>query len=770
VRAVDDAAVTSTGGRRGRKRPHLRLALMAALVGIPLAAAAVAAVAAIRASERADAANDIAASRALAAAAMRALDDEPDLAMLLALEAFQRVHDRPPAETYEARNSLVSALTRYPHLVAVLHADEGAAAVEFSSDGRWLATAAADGTTRLWDARRRAPLGRAMPGRGTCFTGAGDIDVQFAPGDQAVVQTGCGAAVVFDSSSGHVLRRLGGSTDARGEEETDGLLSPDGRLLVVEGEWSGMRVIDVETVKTIWQRPALSDSYRSPVTVSGDSRVVATSRVVSGSGTFSTQIYLLRSGAPVGGPLVGRSILALSPRGDVAVVRNARAVSLWDLRRRRAIGRALPVEDVLRAAFDASGRRLAISSDDGFVYVWRLTRTWRRQWLIRLRHDGVLGLRFDPSGTTLATAAPQGTVRLWDVSKRWPPLLERIDRAGSEDELVFSPDGRRLLATSVDAATILTERPSEGLVKQHVESGIGWHAQFSPDGGSIVSAFNEPGTVGFWDVKTHRLSREIEIRTSPYEIDDVALSPNGRLVAVTDDDGLRFWDAKSGRRASRPLAAFAPIAFSPDGRLLVSGSVSVVGLGDWKHTLRFWGVEKRSLLHVSSDGTEPLDFAFSPDGRTLAVAEDTGHTPEEETVALWDVDRRMLVDRLVVIPPSMRPPPGDCCGNINALDFTPDGSTLAATSMIGLTLWDTAASARLGDTVQIDLWDVAVRPDGRTLAVAGERGVFLLDPLVLGGDAGEWSRRLCTIANRELTELERRRYLGSDSSQGPCHA
>ena len=254
--------VTDTEEQRGLKRRRLRLALMAALVGVSLVAAAVAAVAAIRASERAGAADNVAASRALAAAAMRTLNDEPDLAMLLALEAFQRVRDRPAAETYEARNSLVSALMRYPHLVSVLHVDRGAAAVEFSSDGRWLATSDADGTTRLWGAQRRAPLGTAMRGAGSCFTVPVDIDVRFAPGDKALVQTGCGVATVLDPSSGRVVRRLGGPTDKLGEEETDGLLSARRSLSGLRGrvEWNASarrrdRQDDLGAIRPLGQLP-----------------------------------------------------------------------------------------------------------------------------------------------------------------------------------------------------------------------------------------------------------------------------------------------------------------------------------------------------------------------------------------------------------------------------------------------------------------------------------------------------------------------------------
>src|SRR5262249_42335014 len=160
---------------------------------------------------------------------------------------------------------------------------------------------------------------------------------------------------------------------------------------------------------------------------------------------------------------------------------------------------------------------------------------------------------------------------------------------------------------------------------------------------------------------------------------------------------LTVWDTITWKEVlTRPTGSDA-VAFSPDERLLASGSPNP------SYLVRVWHVatgQERHTLPGHSWGI--LDLAFSPDGRTLASAS------ADSSVRLWDPETGAAV----------KPPPLRHFGPAMGVAFSPDGLYLASAGVDPtLKIWDTATWREwptLHPTGGIN--SVAWSPDGRRLA------------------------------------------------------
>ncbi len=321
---------------------------------------------------------------------------------------------------------------------------------------------------------------------------------------------------------------------------------------------------------------------------------------------------------------------------------------------------------------------------------------------------------------------PPGIILPKDVPGDYPEPIEiriiRIEEDGGLEVIQYSPDGKFLAAGGYFGIYLFNTQTREKVYQIKGNTGHTWCLAFSPDGKTLASGWHSSDTIHLWDVATgtHRDSIIVH-RSTTYSL---AFSPDGEALAsggtegyfISDGQkvsigGLHLWDANTGHLLHRLKGherSVTGVAFSPDGKTLVSGSYDA--------TLRFWDSQTGKPLRKITGRVVSEGVAFRPDGKKLVSWGLRGG------IFIWDVETGNLLHNLKRVTT-------DTDDVLYSVAFSPDGKTLASASAAAFRLWDVSTGSYLHSLPKprnMRPSSVAFSPDGKTLASAGRSGTILL--------------------------------------------
>ena len=555
--------------------------------------------------------------------------------------------------------------------------------VAFAPDGRELASAGQDGTIKLWDPAGGVLLA-TLRGHRSCVN-----QVAYSPDGKTLASASCDHTLRFWDARSH---ELVANCEAHPDEVRCLAFSPDGSRLVTGGKASPILLWDVATRQLIRTRNTPEENIDTLAW--RDDHTVLVPTHSDADGRSKLELWNVdtdeRQEIPIANADNNVRSIVVRPDGHDPVVglRDGTLQTVAGLTPNVSMQHNRWSSTAYTVDYLASRQWLAAGFDDGAIRVYSWPEPGFKQ--VIAAHDvRVQALAFSPRGDLLASASWDGTVKLWSLDFERLPKLELTFL---NDRKVHSAD---MLALSPDAKYTACFGERQRLSVVELASGRTVAALSLPDDASPVRFAPDSATLFGYSRSAHSLwawnwSAELDPKNVP-------LPEGAEGATILPLDGRCYLSISADERKIRLFAA--------------------------GETEPWWECDNRP---------RPFRAVLSCDLGVCAISRLIGprgdETPLCDLVSLQRRQATRTIDK-----------------EVEAVDA--EASTVAIRRRDGRVAVLDAASGReiFSARCEAPIANVALSPDGRTLAIAETNGSVRLWHLPTGNVITQFDVDVCPI-------------------------